>query len=97
VAAEPNLASRGETAATALATVVLYSKPGCHLCDEAATILRRLASEQILRWRAVDITTDPALFERFKFRIPVLEIDSGPILDWPTTVERVRKAVLTRQ
>ena len=76
---------------------MLYSKPDCHLCDEAAAILRRLASEQILRWRAVRHYDRSRLFERFKFRIPVIEITEGPVLDWPTTVERVRRAVLSLQ
>jgi hypothetical protein len=73
---------------------VLYSKQDCHLCEEAAAILRRLQSEMLLDWRTVDITSDESLFERFKYRIPVIEVEGGVTLDWPTTVERVRRAVL---
>jgi Glutaredoxin-like domain (DUF836) len=77
-------------------SVVLYSKRDCHLCEEAAAILTRLEAEVSLVWRTVDITSDQLLFDQFKYRIPVIQIENGPTLDWPTTVERVRRAVLTR-
>ena len=55
-------------------SLVLYGKADCHLCDDAAAILQRVASELGVSWSKVDITTDPAVFERFKYRIPVIEI-----------------------
>ena len=74
-------------------TVLLYSKADCHLCDDAAAILRQVGGELGVSWSRVDITADADLFERFKYRIPVIEIVGGPTLDWPTTAERVRRAV----
>jgi len=74
--------------------VVLYGKDGCHLCDDAAAILQRLGRELGIAWTKVDITSDAAIFERFRYRIPVIEVVGGQMLDWPTTAHRVRQAVL---
>ncbi len=76
-------------------SVVLYGKQGCHLCDDAAAIVGRVGNELGVGWSKVDIERDPALYEQFKYRIPVIEIVGGPTLDWPTTAERVRRAVLS--
>ena len=76
-------------------SVLLYGKEGCHLCDDAAAILGRVGSELGVAWSKVDIGRDPALYEELKYRIPVIEIVGGPTLDWPTTAERVRRAVMS--
>ena len=73
--------------------VILYSTPDCHLCDEAAEILIDLARDVPIEWQRVNIESDPALFERFRYEIPVIQIVGGPELKWPTTRERVRRAV----
>lgn len=51
--------------------VILYTRSGCHLCDEAATILR----DHGLRPKAVDIDADAALRDQFNECVPVVEID----------------------
>ena len=76
-----------------MATAILYGTPECHLCEDAAAILDGLARDQGLRWRRVDIRADPALFERYRYVIPVIVIVGGPTLAWPTTRERVRRAL----
>ena len=76
-----------------MATAILYGKPECHLCEDAAAILEALARDEGLRWRRVDIREDPALFGRYRYSIPVIAIVGGPTLEWPTTRERVRRAI----
>lgn len=51
--------------------VVLYTRHGCHLCDDAAELLRRHGLEPM----AVDIDADPALRERYTTCVPVVVID----------------------
>ena len=51
--------------------VVLYTRQGCHLCDEARQILERHGVEPT----SVDIDADAALRERFDECVPVVEID----------------------
>ena len=75
--------------------VSLYGKPGCHLCEEAETLLATLARTQPLIIQKVNIDSSPELFEQYRYRIPVIEVAGGLTLDWPTTVERVRRAIQT--
>ena len=51
--------------------VVLYTRKGCHLCDDAAALLRRHG----LAPREIDIDADPALVARFTNCVPVVVID----------------------
>ena len=51
--------------------VILYTRPGCHLCDDARELLARHG----LRSRLVDIDTDPALRDQFDTCVPVVVID----------------------
>ena len=51
--------------------VTLYTRTGCHLCDEALMILRRNG----LTPQCVDIDGRPELRERFNACVPVVEIN----------------------
>jgi glutaredoxin len=55
--------------------VVLYSRPGCHLCNAAREVLlaERVASSFDLV--EVDVAGDDELERRYGIRIPVVEID----------------------
>ncbi|PYV00583.1 MAG: hypothetical protein DMG26_15100 [Acidobacteria bacterium] len=48
--------------------VLVYSKPGCCLCDEVKAQLRRLQKTHPFKWREVDILRDPEAFEKFRRR-----------------------------
>ena len=52
--------------------VRLLEKPDCALCAEAYRALRRVALDVPLDVHRVDITNDPALFDRYALRIPVV-------------------------
>jgi glutaredoxin len=51
--------------------VVLYTREGCHLCEDALGVLK----EHGLRPTIVDIDADPRLRTRFDTCVPVVEID----------------------
>jgi hypothetical protein len=55
--------------------LTIYSRPGCHLCDEMKAIVRRVARAMPLTVEEIDISTDPALEARYGLEIPVLLID----------------------
>jgi glutaredoxin len=55
--------------------LVLYSKPGCHLCDEMKHVIDTLRARIPLTLEVIDITTDPELTARYGVDIPVLLID----------------------
>jgi len=55
--------------------ITLYGRPGCHLCTDVEQRIRRVATEFPIELEWVDITTDPALEEKYMFTIPVVAID----------------------
>ncbi len=58
--------------------ITLYAKAGCHLCDEAREYLEELVARypgQRVERAEVDIRRDEALFERYRFRIPVIVVN----------------------
>ncbi len=57
--------------------IVLYERPGCGLCEEAARMLGPLAAELGYTLRRVDIESDPALEERYWLVIPVVALEDG--------------------
>ncbi|MBV9120595.1 MAG: glutaredoxin family protein [Chloroflexi bacterium] len=64
--------------------LVLYSKPGCHLCDEAKVKIDRLRARGYdLAIEERDISADPELFERYRLTIPVIELPDGRSLAAP--------------
>ncbi len=56
-------------------TVVVYSKPDCHLCDELKAQLRKWQEAHPFEWREVNILEDPEAYERFKEEIPVVFVN----------------------
>ncbi|HUC55219.1 MAG TPA: glutaredoxin family protein [Candidatus Cybelea sp.] len=56
--------------------VTLYTRPGCHLCDEAKSAIAPLLREFGATLREVNIDNDPVLKERYGWDIPVIFI--GP-------------------
>lgn len=73
--------------------IILYTKPGCHLCDCVLEDLRLLDYEMDLSVTTVDITSARALFERFQNLIPVVDVEGGPLLTPPITIRRLREAL----
>lgn len=76
-------------------TVILYSRPGCHLCEEAAALLRQAGRRLALDIDTVNIDDDPALRARYGDRVPVAVI-SGAELAWPFTLAQARAALAGR-
>jgi glutaredoxin len=57
-------------------TVVLYSRPECHLCEQARAELLGLLEEGLrFELEEIDIESDEALHRRFLERIPVVTLD----------------------
>jgi glutaredoxin len=56
--------------------VVVYSRPGCHLCEEALTAIVALHGEGYrFALHEVDIESDELLLRRHLEKIPVVEVD----------------------
>ena len=57
------------------ARVVLYSKPGCHLCEEMKEEMNGAGCSDLYELEEVNIDDDPALFTKYRYEIPVLSIN----------------------
>ncbi len=58
-----------------MVTITIYSKKNCHLCDIAKVTLLKIREEYPFSLIEVDIEKDKAIFEKYKYLIPVIEID----------------------
>jgi len=65
--------------------ITLYSKPDCHLCDLAYTLLVELN----LTVSVIDIRSDSELMKKYGELIPVAVLSDGTTLNWPFDKEAI--------
>ena len=73
--------------------VRLYSKPGCHLCDDARAVVARVCEDLGVGWDEVDILCSAELVERFGEMIPVTFVDGAQHDFWRVDERRLRTAL----
>ena len=71
--------------------LTLYSKPGCHLCDEMKYVIDSVSARVPLSLEVIDISTDGGLMERYGVEIPVLLIDGKKAAKYRLTVEELER------
>ncbi len=69
--------------------IYLLGTSGCHLCDVAEKMLRRLAFPLGFKINKLDIVSSDALVEEYGIKIPVLKTDIGEELYWPFEEEQL--------
>lgn len=55
--------------------VILYTRPGCHLCEEAKQEMQAAACANEYTLQEINIESDPELLRRYQYDIPVITID----------------------
>jgi glutaredoxin len=75
------------------ARITLYGKPGCHLCDDARTVIEQVCGEVGTSYDEIDITTSPELMEAYGEQIPVTFVDGRQHDFWRVDPDRLRKAL----
>ncbi|MFN2577307.1 MAG: glutaredoxin family protein [Pyrinomonadaceae bacterium] len=55
--------------------VVIYTKRDCSLCEEMKAVMRSAGCEELYTLEEIDIEKDAALFESYRYEIPVLCIN----------------------
>jgi thioredoxin-like negative regulator of GroEL len=75
-----------------LKELVVFGRPGCHLCEEVVDLLEPLCKARGARLKVADVDLRPEWRERFGLRIPVIcagerELSGYPpdtalIVDW---------------
>jgi glutaredoxin len=81
------------TESGASARVTLYSRPGCHLCDDARAVIERVCADLGEAYVEVSIDSDPALRERYGEEIPVTLVDGQQHDFWRVDERRLRTAL----
>jgi glutaredoxin len=73
--------------------VIFYTKPGCHLCEEARQEIARAACADSYTYEEVDINSDPELLRRYGWDIPVVLIDGAHAFKHTLDAEEFRRAI----
>jgi glutaredoxin len=75
------------------ARVTVYTRPGCHLCEDALEVVARVCGDVGTSYEEVDITTDPDLQRRYGEQVPVTLVDGGQHDFWRVDERRLRAAL----
>jgi glutaredoxin len=71
--------------------LTLYSKPGCHLCDDMKQVIDAVAARVPLALDVVDISTDRELMARYGLEIPVLLVDGRKAAKYRVTAVELER------
>ena len=71
--------------------VTLYTRPGCHLCEEAKTAIMPLLGQYGATLRQVNIDEDAALKERYAWDIPVIFVGTRKVAKHHVDIEQLRR------
>lgn len=73
--------------------VVLYSKPGCHLCDDARQVIEAVCGELGESYDEIDISSSDELMRLFGEEIPVTFVDGKQHDFWRVDAKRLRDSL----
>lgn len=73
--------------------VIVYSKPGCHLCDEAKAMIENAGVSDRFTLVEVNIESDPELLRKYKYDIPVVMIDGVECFWHRVDVQEFKKII----
>lgn len=71
--------------------VILYTRAGCHLCDEAARVVSSVCDPSQVQ--TIDIDTDPTLRDRYGDKVPVVTVDGSAVGFWRIDPDILRQAL----
>ena len=77
--------------------LTIYSKPGCHLCDEMKATVRRVIQDPHISVDDIDISNDPVLVDRYGLEIPVLAINGKKVAKYRVSEEELKRMVQSRE
>jgi hypothetical protein len=75
------------------ARVTLYVRPGCHLCEDARTVVERVCADLGEEFAEVSIDDDPAIVEEYGDEVPVTLVDGRRHDFWRVDEARLRTAL----
>ena len=77
----------------------IYSRPGCHLCDEMKAVVERVAGSATPppTIDVIDISSDPDLESRYGLEIPVLLVNGKKAAKFRVTEDELARMLGGRQ
>jgi glutaredoxin len=75
-------------------SVIIYSRPGCHLCDEAKQTIEAAGCPDEYTLDEINIESDPDLLRRYQYDIPVITINGVEAFKHRLTPEAFRLKLL---
>ncbi len=78
-------------------TITVYSKPDCHLCEDAIAALEGLRSQLDFELVELDITADDALHRAYFERIPVVDLDGEELCEFFVDEALLRERLESRR
>lgn len=69
--------------------IQLLGTSGCHLCDVAERLVRRMAVRHQIQLIKVDIALDDLLMDQYALQIPLIRSEDGQELGWPFDEEQL--------
>lgn len=81
----------GEAADDDRLRMVIATRTGCHLCQEAEAVAARVAAEGT--WASVDVDQFPTLRDRFSDHVPVVWVDGRLLSYWTLSDEQLGSAL----
>ena len=73
-----------------MTTVTVYTRAGCHLCEEAERVLGAEQAATGFRLELVDIDRDPELVRRYGVRVPVVAVDGEELFEYEVPPDLLR-------
>jgi glutaredoxin len=73
--------------------IEMYSRPGCHLCDEAKIVIDRVQSRIPFSVHVINVETDPALEKAYGDKIPVVLINGQLAFKYRVDEEELERRV----
>jgi len=73
--------------------ITFYTRPGCHLCDDARVVVEQVCADLGESYTEVSIDDDPELQQRFGDEVPVTFVDGRQHDFWRVDEARLRAAL----
>ena len=73
--------------------ITFYTRPGCHLCDDARVVVEQVCADLGESYTEVSIDEDPELQQRFSDEVPVTFVDGRQHDFWRVDEARLRAAL----
>jgi glutaredoxin len=79
------------------ARVALFTRPGCHLCDDARPVVEAVCRRTGDSWTEHDVDADERLRRLYTDKVPVVTVDGTVVDFWRVDERRLQDRLATRR